>query len=82
MKDKKNRLSNDRHFPSRKFNYAANLIYTPSNYKKKNLFTSMIFHCYKQHTILEEKRMEAEVWARACVFSRLVVSKSLRLHGL
>ena len=35
--------------------------------KKKNLFTSMIFHCYKQHTILEEKRMAAEV----CVHARV-----------
>ena len=27
----------------------------------------MIFHCYKQHTILEEKRMAAEV----CVHARV-----------
>lgn len=66
MKDKKNRLSNDRHFPSRKFNYAANLIDTTSNYKKKNLFTSMIFHCYKQHTILEEKG-----WRQKCERARV-----------
>ena len=42
----------------------------------------MIFHCYKQHTILEKKRMEAEVRMHVCMFSRLVVSNSLRLHGL
>lgn len=68
MKDKKNRLSNDRHFPSRKFNYAANLIDTTSNYKKKK---PLYFHDFSllqaAHNPGRKKDGGRSVSARVCV---------------